>query len=128
METRAVKKGDKYILNGTKTWITNSPIADIFIVWAKTDDNNVRGFILEKGTKGLSAPKIEGKLSLKASITGQIVMEDVEVSADQMLPKSNGLKSPFSCLNNARLGISWGTIGAAEFCFHAARQYVLDRK
>ena len=120
METRAIKKGDHYILNGTKTWITNSPIADIFIIWAKTEDNNIKGFLLERGMKGLSTPKIEGKLSLKASITGQIVMEDVIVPITSILPKSSGLKSPFSCLNNARLGISWGTLGAAEFCFHAA--------
>lgn len=128
METKAVLKGDKYILNGSKTWITNSPIADIMIVWAKTSDGPIRGFILERGMKGLSTPEILGKLSLKASITGMIMMEDVEVPVANMLPLSAGIKSPFSCLNNARLGISWGTLGAAEFCFHQARQYTLDRQ
>lgn len=127
MESKAKKVGDKYILNGTKTWITNSPIADLFVVWAKLD-GKVRGFLLEKGMQGLSAPEIKGKLSLKASITGQIVMEDVQVPLDNLLPLSDGIKSPFSCLNNARLGIAWGTLGAAEFCFHNARQYTLDRQ
>lgn len=128
METKAVRSGDKYILNGSKTWITNSPIADLLVVWAKTSDGPIRGFLLERGQKGLSTPEIEGKLSLKASITGMIMMEDVEVHESMMLPLSGGIKSPFSCLNNARLGISWGTLGAAEFCFHQARQYTLDRK
>eukprot|EP00742_Colponemidia_sp_Colp-10_P002160 GILJ01002307.1.p1 GENE.GILJ01002307.1~~GILJ01002307.1.p1 ORF type:complete len:418 (-),score=71.07 GILJ01002307.1:587-1840(-) len=128
METKARKKGDKYILNGTKSWITNSPIADVFVVWAKDDEGSIRGFILEKGMKGLTAPKIEGKFSLRASITGQISMEDVEVPLDAMLPKAKGLSGPFSCLNNARFGIAWGTLGAAEFCFATARQYVLERR
>lgn len=127
MQTKARQVGDKYILNGTKTWITNSPIADLFVVWAKLE-GKVRGFLLEKGMPGLSAPEIQGKLSLKASITGQIVMEDVQVPLDNLLPLSDGIKSPFSCLNNARLGIAWGTLGAAEFCFHNARQYTLDRQ
>eukprot|EP01027_Heterolobosea_sp_BB2_P004547 GEZU01006967.1.p2 GENE.GEZU01006967.1~~GEZU01006967.1.p2 ORF type:complete len:425 (-),score=151.55 GEZU01006967.1:111-1385(-) len=129
METRAVKKGNKYILNGSKTWITNSPIADIFIVWAKeTSENVIRGFVLEKGMKGLSAPKIEGKFSLRCSITGSIVMEDVEVPEENMFTTVKGLKGPFSCLNNARYGIAWGALGAAEFCYETARQYTLDRK
>lgn len=128
METRAKLKGSSYVLNGTKTWITNSPIADVFVVWAKDDAGDIRGFILEKGMKGLSAPKIEGKFSLRASITGMIVMEDVEVPVENMLPKVKGLKGPFSCLNNARYGIAWGALGAAEFCFHTARDYTLDRK
>lgn len=128
METRARKDGDHYVLTGSKTWITNSPIADVFVVWAKDDNNDIRGFILEKGMKGLTAPKIEGKLSLRASITGQIVMDEVRVPAKNMFPTVKGLKGPFDCLNNARFGISWGVLGAAEFCFHAARQYTLDRK
>jgi len=127
METKARTKGNKFILNGTKTWITNSPIADIFIVWAKGDDNEIRGYILEKGMKGLSAPVIEGKFSLRASKTGMIVMEDVEIPAENLLPKVKGLKGPFGCLNNARFGIAWGVMGAAEFCFETARQYTLDR-
>jgi glutaryl-CoA dehydrogenase len=109
-------------------WITNSPIADIFIVWAKDDAGDIRGFVLEKGMKGLSAPKIEGKFSLRASITGEIVMDDVLVPEDQLLPNVKGLKGPFGCLNNARYGISWGALGAAEFCWHAARNYTLNRK
>jgi glutaryl-CoA dehydrogenase len=109
-------------------WITNSPVADVFIVWAKDDAGDIRGFILEKGMKGLSAPKIEGKFSLRASITGEIVMEDVFVSEDQLLPNVKGLKGPFGCLNNARYGISWGALGAAEFCWHQARNYTLNRK
>lgn len=128
METRAIKTPDGYRLHGSKTWITNSPIADVFVVWAKTEDGEIRGFILEKGMKGLSAPKIEGKFSLRASITGQIVMDDVEVPEDHLLPGVKGLKGPFSCLNNARYGIAWGALGAAEFCWHMARSYVLDRK
>jgi len=109
-------------------WISNSPLADVFVVWAKCDDGKIRGFVLEKGMKGLSAPKIEGKLSLRASITGQIVMQDVEVPESALLPNVEGLKGPFGCLNNARFGIAWGTLGAAEACWHAARSYTLDRK
>jgi len=130
METKARKKGNSYILTGSKTWITNSPIADVFVVWAKNEEENgtIRGFVLEKGMKGLSAPPIKGKMSLRASETGMIVMDSVEVPAENMLPKAKGLKGPFTCLNSARYGISWGAMGAAEFCFHAARQYQLDRK
>jgi glutaryl-CoA dehydrogenase len=128
METRAVKRGNSYILNGTKTWITNSPIADVFVVWAKDEQGVVRGFILERGYKGLSTPRIDGKVSLKASETGMIVMEDVEVPQSNLLPNVQGLKGPFGCLNNARYGIAWGALGAAEYCFHTARQYTLDRK
>ncbi len=128
MKTRARKTSGGYVLSGSKMWITNSPIADIFIVWAKTDDGVIRGFILEKGMKGLSAPKIEGKFSLRASITGEIVMDQVEVPEANLLPGVEGLKGPFGCLNNARFGIAWGALGAAEFCWHAARQYTLDRK
>ena len=107
-------------------WITNSPIADVFVVWAKLD-GDIRGFVLEKGMKGLSAPKIDGKFSLRASITGEIVMDGVEVSEDHIFPEVKGLKGPFSCLNKARYGIAWGSLGAAEFCWHAARQYTLER-
>ncbi|KYR01232.1 glutaryl-CoA dehydrogenase [Tieghemostelium lacteum] len=129
MQTRAKKQANgSYLLNGSKTWITNSPIADIFVVWAKDDNGDIRGFVLEKGMKGLSAPKIEGKLSLRASITGMIVMDDVEVPAENMFPVVKGLKGPFSCLNKARYGIGWGALGAAEFCYLTARQYGLDRK
>ncbi|KQX22859.1 MULTISPECIES: acyl-CoA dehydrogenase [unclassified Sphingomonas] len=130
MRTRAVKTPDGYRLTGNKTWISNAPIADVFVVWAKSDahDGQIRGFVLEKGMKGLSAPKIEGKLSLRASITGMINLDDVEVGEDALLPNVQGLKGPFGCLNRARYGISWGALGAAEFCFHAARQYGLDRK
>ena len=128
MITRAEKVEGGYRLNGAKMWISNSPIADVFVVWAKTEDNCVRGFILEKGFDGLSAPKIEGKLSLRASITGEIVMQDVFVPEDNLLPNVKGLKGPMGCLNNARFGISWGALGAAEACWHAARHYVLDRK
>ena len=127
MKSRARKVADGYVLKGSKMWISNSPIADVFMVWAKTDDGRVRGFILEKGMKGLSAPKIEGKFSLRASDTGEIVMEDVFVPDEQLLPNVSGLKGPFSCLNSARYGISWGALGAAEFCWHAARDYVLSR-
>ena len=127
MKSRARKVADGYVLKGSKMWISNSPIADVFMVWAKTDDGRVRGFILEKGMEGLSAPKIEGKFSLRASVTGEIVMEDVFVPDEQMLPNVSGLKGPFSCLNNARYGISWGALGAAEFCWHAARDYALSR-
>ncbi|MGK2913666.1 MAG: acyl-CoA dehydrogenase [Porticoccaceae bacterium] len=128
MITRARTVDGGYRLTGTKMWISNSPIADVFVVWAKTDDGDIRGFILEKGMAGLSAPKIEGKLALRASITGEIVMDDVLVSEDHLLPNVKGLKGPFGCLSSARLGISWGALGAAETCWHTARQYVLDRK
>jgi glutaryl-CoA dehydrogenase len=128
MSTRAKKVDDGYILNGSKIWITNSPIADVFIVWAKDDEGVIRGFILEKGMKGLSAPKIEGKFSLRASITGEIVMDDVFVAEENLLPEASGLSGPFGCLNRARYGIAWGCMGAAEFCWHGALQYVLDRK
>jgi glutaryl-CoA dehydrogenase len=129
MKTRVEKVADGYKLNGAKMWISNSPIADVFIVWAKSaaHNNDIRGFILEKGMKGLSAPKIDGKLSLRASITGEIVMEDVIVGEEHLLPNVSGLKSPFGCLNRARYGISWGVLGAAEDCMHRARQYTLDR-
>lgn len=131
METKARynPSSKTYTMNGTKSWITNSPIADVFIVWGKCDKDNdkIRGFILEKGMKGLTAPKIEGKFSLRASITGQIAMDDVEVPEENMLPNVMGLGGPFGCLNNARYGIAWGTLGAAEFCLETARQYTLDR-
>jgi len=126
--TRARKVDGGYVLSGAKMWISNAPIADVFVVWAKCDDGRIRGFVLEKGMKGLSAPKIEGKLSLRASITGQIVMEDVEVGEGQLLPGVEGLKGPFGCLNSARFGIAWGALGAAEACWHAARSYTLERK
>jgi len=128
MVTRARKVDGGYSLSGAKNWISNSPIADIFVVWAKNDEGVIKGFILEKGMKGLSAPKIEGKLALRASITGEIVMDEVFVPEENMLPHVEGLKGPFSCLNSARLGIAWGVLGAAETCWHTARQYVLDRK
>ena len=130
MTTRARKVDGGYVLSGAKTWISNAPIADVFVVWAKSDAHQgaIRGFVLTKGMRGLSAPKIEGKLSLRASITGGIVMEDVEVGEEALLPNVEGLKGPFGCLNRARYGISWGALGAAEFCFHAARAYGLDRK
>jgi glutaryl-CoA dehydrogenase len=129
MQTRAEKIDGGYRLTGAKMWITNSPIADVFIVWAKTaPDDRIRGFILEKGMAGLSAPKIEGKFSLRASITGEIVMDGVEVPDANLLPNVAGLKGPFGCLNRARYGIAWGALGAAEFCWHAARRYTLDRK
>jgi glutaryl-CoA dehydrogenase len=130
MSTKAEKTSNGYRLNGAKMWISNSPIADVFVVWAKSKahDNKIRGFILDKGMTGLSAPKIEGKLSLRASITGEIVMSNVEVGEDALLPHAEGLKGPFSCLNRARYGISWGVLGAAECCWFAARQYGLDRK
>jgi glutaryl-CoA dehydrogenase len=127
MTTRAESVDGGYILTGAKMWITNSPIANIFIVWAKLDDV-IRGFILEKDMPGLSAPKIEGKFSLRASITGEIVMDNVFVPSENLLPNAKGLSGPFGCLNKARYGISWGALGAAEFCWHAARQYTLDRK
>ena len=126
METRAVDKGDHFVLNGSKTWITNSPIADVFVVWGKNEAGRLKGFVLRKGMKGLSAPKIEGKLSLRASPTGMIVMEDVIVPKENMLDV-DGYKGPFSCLNQARFGISWGVLGAAEFCFHQARDYTMNR-
>ncbi len=130
MKTRAEKIDGGYRLTGSKMWISNSPIADVFVVWAKSDahDGKIRGFVLEKGMSGLSAPKIQNKLSLRASITGEIVMEGVEVADDALLPHVQGLKGPFGCLNRARFGISWGAMGAAECCWHAARQYGLDRK
>ncbi|MGF7209948.1 glutaryl-CoA dehydrogenase [Skermanella aerolata] len=128
MKTRARKADGGYLLSGSKQWITNSPIADVFVVWAKDDTGDIRGFVLEKGMKGLSAPKIEGKFSLRASITGGIAMDDVMVPEENLLPNVKGLKGPFGCLNNARYGISWGAMGAAEFCWHQARQYTMDRK
>ena len=127
MQTRARSVDGGYSLSGAKMWITNAPIADVFVVWAKTDDGVIRGFILEKGMKGLSAPKIEGKFSLRASITGEIVMDEVFVPEENRLPHVEGLKGPFSCLNKARYGIAWGSMGAAEFCFDAARKYTLER-
>ncbi|GMV33626.1 MAG: acyl-CoA dehydrogenase [Chloroflexi bacterium] len=134
METKAKKADGGYILHGNKMWITNSPIADVFVVWAKLSaedsgrsQGEIRGFILEKGMKGLSAPKIEGKFSLRASATGEIVMDEVFVPGENLLPNVSGLKGPFGCLNKARYGIAWGALGAAEFCWHAARQYTLDR-
>ena len=130
MKTRAVRTANGYVLNGSKMWISNAPIADVFVIWAKSEAHGgkIRGFVLENGMKGLSAPKIGGKLSLRASITGEIVMKDVEVGEDALLPDVEGLKGPFGCLNRARYGIAWGVLGAAEFCWHAARQYGLDRK
>jgi glutaryl-CoA dehydrogenase len=130
MKTVARKTSGGYVLSGSKMWISNAPIADVFVVWAKSEAHGgkIRGFVLEKGTKGLSAPKIGGKLSLRASITGEIVMEGVEVGEEALLPHVEGLKGPFGCLNRARYGISWGVLGAAEFCWHAARQYGLDRR
>ena len=129
MKTRAVKTDGGYKLTGSKMWISNSPIADVFVVWAKSEahDGKIRGFVLDKGAKGLSAPKIEKKLSLRASVTGEIVMDGVEVGEDALLPNVEGLRGPFGCLNRARYGIAWGVMGAAEFCWHAARQYGLDR-
>ena len=130
MTTRARKTDGRYVISGSKTWISNAPIADVFVIWAKSDAHGgaIRGFILDKGTKGLATPKIEGKLSLRASITGMVMMDEVEVGEDALLPNVEGLKGPFGCLNRARYGISWGSMGAAEFCFGAARQYGLDRK
>ena len=127
METRAKKVDGGWILHGSKTWITNSSIADVFIIWAKDEEGIIRGFILEKGMEGLSAPKLEGKFSLRASVTGMIVMEQVFVPDENLMPNVEGLKGPFGCLNKARYGIAWGALGAAEFCWHAARQYTLDR-
>jgi glutaryl-CoA dehydrogenase len=128
MRSRARKVDGGYLLTGNKMWITNSPIADVAVVWAKTEDGEIRGFVLERGMKGFSTPKIEGKFSLRASITGEIVMDEVFVPDDALLPGVKGLKGPFGCLNRARYGIAWGAMGAAEFCWHAARQYTLDRK
>ncbi len=127
MRTRARAAEGGFVLNGAKTWITNSPIADVFVVWAKDDSGDIRGFVLEKDMPGLTAPKIEGKFSLRASVTGMIAMQDVFVPAENMLPGTKGLRGPFSCLNNARYGIAWGALGAAEFCWHAARDYTLSR-
>ena len=128
MKTRAKQVQGGWLLTGNKMWITNAPIADVFVVWAKDDEGVIRGFILEKGMTGLSAPKIEGKFSLRASTTGEIVMDNVEVPEENRLPNAKGLGGPFGCLNNARYGIAWGALGAAEFCWHQARQYTLDRK
>lgn len=130
MKTHARADGDGYVLNGSKTWISNAPFADVFVIWAKSQAHGgaIRGFVLDKDTPGLSAPKIEGKISLRASTTGMVMLDDVKVGADALLPNVEGLKGPFGCLNRARYGISWGAMGAAEFCMHAARQYGLDRK
>jgi glutaryl-CoA dehydrogenase len=127
MRTRARAVADGFVLNGSKTWITNAPVADVFVVWAKDDDGVIRGFLLERGMKGLTAPKIEGKFSLRASVTGMIMMQDVFVPAENLLAGVKGLRGPFACLNSARFGISWGALGAAEFCWHAAREYTLNR-
>ncbi len=128
MTTRARAAAGGYVLNGAKMWITSAPVADVFVVWAKCDDDLIRGFVVERGDAGLSTPKIEGKFSLRAWVTGEIVLADVHIPADRMLPGVTGLAGPFGCLNNARYGIAWGAMGAAEFCWHAARQYTLDRK
>jgi glutaryl-CoA dehydrogenase len=128
MKTRARTSEGGYVLTGSKMWITNSPIADVMVVWAKDDAGDIRGFILERGMEGLSTPKIEGKFSLRASVTGEIVMDQVFVPEANLLPNVKGLKGPFGCLNNARYGIAWGALGAAEFCFHAARGYTMERK
>ncbi|MDB5404061.1 MAG: acyl-CoA dehydrogenase [Rhodopila sp.] len=127
MRTRAKKVDGGFLLNGSKTWITNSPIADVLVVWAKDDAGDIRGYLLERGMPGLTQPKIEGKFSLRASVTGMIMMQDVFVPAENQLPGVKGLRGPFSCLNNARYGIAWGALGAAEFCWHAAREYTLQR-
>jgi glutaryl-CoA dehydrogenase len=128
MQTVAKRTSAGFVLSGSKMWITNSPIADIAVVWAKLDGEEIRGFIVERGAKGFSTPVIEGKMSLRASVTGEIVLDDVEIPEDNMLPNVRGLAGPFGCLNKARYGIAWGAMGAAEFCWHAARQYVLDRQ
>ena len=128
METRARSVAGGYELTGAKMWITNSPLADVFVIWAKDDAGDIRGFILEKGMKGLSAPKIQGKVGMRVSVTGEVVMDRVFVPEENLLPNVKGLKGPFTCLNSARYGIAWGAMGAAEFCWHAARQYTLDRK
>ena len=127
MQSKATKTADGFVLNGTKSWITHAPVADVLLVWAKLD-GRVKGFILERGDKGLATPKIDGKFSLRASVTGQIAMNDVVLPADRMLPETDGMRAPFACLNHARFGISWGAMGAAEFCWHAARSYGLERK
>jgi glutaryl-CoA dehydrogenase len=127
MQTKAVKTSDGYLLNGAKTWITHAPVADVFVVWAKLD-GKVQGFILERGDAGLTTPKIDGKFSLRAGVTGQIVIADVAIAQDRILPGAQGLRAPFDCLNHARFGIAWGAMGAAEFCWHAARQYGLERQ
>jgi len=128
MRTRAAKQDGGYVLNGSKIWISNSPVADVCVVWAKTEDDVIRGFLVERGMKGLSTPKIEGKFSLRASVTGEIVLDDCFVPEENLLPGAKGLGGPFRCLNRARFGIVWGVMGSAEFCWHAARQYTLDRK
>jgi len=128
MHTRARRHGDGYLLSGTKTWITNAPIADLLLVWARTEDGRIRGFLLERGMPGLSTPAIEGKFSLRTSVTGQIHLDDVPVPERNLLPGGQGLKGPLGCLNRARYGIAWGVLGAAEFCWHAARDYVLERR
>ncbi len=128
MKTRAKEVPGGYVLNGAKMWITNAPLADVLVVWAKCDDGRIRGFVVERGDVGLTTPKIEGKFSLRAGVTGEIVLADVHLPADRLLPDVEGLKGPFGCLNNARYGIGWGAMGAAEFCWHAARQYTLDRQ
>ena len=128
MKTKAILQGEHYIINGSKNWITNSPIADLFVIWAKDDTNTIRGFLMEKGMAGLTAPKIDGKFSLRASNTGMIFMDNVKVPKENLLPFTKGLKSPFMCLNNARYGIAWGVLGAAEDCYLRAREYALDRK
>ena len=128
METRAKRVDGGYALSGAKMWITNSPLADVFVIWAKDDEGDIRGFILEKGWRGLSAPKIQGKVGMRVSTTGEVVMDNVFVPEENMLPNVRGLKGPFTCLNSARYGIAWGALGAAEFCWHTARQYTLDRQ
>ena len=128
MKTRAKRTSSGYVLNGSKMWITNSPIADIAVIWAKLEDEGIHGFVVERGMKGISTPKIEGKFSLRASVTGEIVLDGVEVPEDALMPNTRGLSGPFGCLNKARYGIAWGVIGAAEDCWHRARQYTLDRK
>ncbi|MGE0212255.1 MAG: acyl-CoA dehydrogenase [Parvibaculaceae bacterium] len=128
MKTRAKRSGGGYVLNGSKMWITNSPISDLAVVWAKLEEEGIRGFVVERSAKGFSTPKIEGKVSLRASVTGEIVLDNVEVPESALLPGASGLGGPFGCLNKARYGIAWGAMGAAEFCWHAARQYTLDRK
>jgi glutaryl-CoA dehydrogenase len=128
MRSRARTVDGGFVLNGTKTWISNSPVADVFVVWAKNDDGQIRGYLLDKGMEGLTAPKIEGKFSLRASITGQIAMNDVFVPAENELPNATGLKGPFGCLTRARYGIAWGSMGAAEFCWQASREYTMERK
>jgi glutaryl-CoA dehydrogenase len=128
MKTRARRSKGGYVLNGSKMWITNSPISDVAVVWAKLEDEGIRGFLIERGTKGFSTPKIEGKISLRASVTGEIVLDNCEVPEDALMPGGKGLGGPFGCLNKARFGIAWGVLGAAEDCWHRARQYTLDRK